>query len=42
MPRTLALRVKNYYHNKGKADRQGLTLLHFSAHPEPFLTQITP
>jgi len=21
MPRTLALRVKNYYHNKGKADR---------------------
>jgi len=26
----------------GEGDRQGLTLIHFSAEPEPFLTQNTP
>ena len=30
------------HHQLGRHDGQGLTLVHFSAHPEPFLTQNIP
>jgi hypothetical protein len=32
----------HYFHGYVDSERQGLTLVHFSAQPEPFLTKDTP
>ena len=43
---SLAKRLDHLVHTKerdhAQAEWQGLTLVHFSAQPEPFLTQNTP